>query len=78
MRHADHELPDARLAAALDQVVQHRDQAVAALEGETLLPDVASVQIALDALGTRQLFEYPPPLVFGQRVRENSLFESLA
>ena len=59
MRHADHDLVYACLAALLDQIVQHRNQALPALEGEALLANVARMQITLDTLGPRQLFENP-------------------
>ena len=57
MRHADDALFDALLAATLDEVVQQRDQRVAAFERETLLADVLGVQVALEAFGRRELPE---------------------
>ena len=41
----------------LDELVEQRDQAVAAFEREALLADVLRVQIALEAVGLRQLLE---------------------
>ena len=55
MRHADHALFDAAYAALLDQVIEQRDEAVAAFEREALLADVLRVQVALEAFGGRQL-----------------------
>ena len=57
MRHADDAFFDALLAAALDQIVDQRDQRVAAFEREALLADVLGMQVALEALGRRQLPE---------------------
>ena len=60
MGHADDDILDALLAAALDDLVQHRDQRLAALQRKALLADIAPVQIALQPLGRRQLFQHPP------------------
>ena len=57
MRHADDGLFDAGLAALLHQVVEQRDEAVAALEREALLAHVLGVQVALQPLGRGQLPE---------------------
>ncbi|MBV6417509.1 MAG: hypothetical protein CMLOHMNK_02230 [Steroidobacteraceae bacterium] len=57
MRHADDALFDSRAAAVADQVVEQRDQSIAALEREALLADVLGVQVALEAFGRRQLPE---------------------
>ena len=57
MRHADDRLLDAGAAAPLHQIVEQRDQAVAALEREALLAHVLGVQIALQSLGRGQLPE---------------------
>ena len=54
MRHADHELLHAALAGPLDQIVENRNQRLAAFEREALLAHVARIQVALDALGARQ------------------------
>ena len=45
------------LAAALDEVVQQRNERVAAFERETLLADVLGVQVTLEAFGRRELPE---------------------
>ena len=66
MRHADDALFDALLAAALDQVVEQRDQRVAAFEREALLADVLGVQVALEAFGRRELPENVLLLVGGE------------
>ena len=55
--HPDHELLDALLAAVLDDLVHRRDEALAALEGEALLADVARVEVLLEALGSGQPVE---------------------
>ena len=57
MRHAEHELFNTGSAAALDDVVDQRNQCVATLERKSLLPDVLGVQVALKALSGRQLPE---------------------
>ncbi len=57
MRHADHDLLHPRGARALDQFVDRRNQALAALEREALLPDVARMQISLELLGLGQLLQ---------------------
>ena len=49
VRHADHQFLHAGLARALQQVVEHRDEGFAAFQREALLPDVAGVQVALEA-----------------------------
>ena len=54
MRHADHDFLHAVLARALNEVVEHRDQRLAALEREALLADEPRVQIPLDAFGARE------------------------
>ena len=46
------------LAAAADQGVEHRDQAVAAFQREALLADVAGMQVALQAVGRGQTLEH--------------------
>jgi len=43
--------------ARLQQVVEHRDERVAALERKPLLPHVARVQEALEALGRGQALQ---------------------
>ena len=44
-------------ASLLDELVEQRNEAVAALEREALLADVLGVQVALEALGRRELPE---------------------
>ncbi len=78
MGHADDDLADTGRAALLYQVVDKRDQALAALERESLLPDVARVQVALDALGAGQLLENPAPLLLGEVVGAGTRLEALA
>ena len=44
-------------AGALNEIVEHRDQRLAAFERKALLADEARIQIALDAFGARQAVE---------------------
>ena len=57
MRHAHDDLTDALRTGFLDQQVEHRNQRVASLTGETLLSNVFGVQIALERFGRRQPFQ---------------------
>ena len=57
MRHADHDLLHAGRARALDQLVDRRDQALAAFERKALLAHVARMQVALELLGLGQLLQ---------------------
>ena len=57
MRHADHQLLHAELAAALDDLLQRRDQRFAAFEAEALGAGVALVEEALELLGRGQALE---------------------
>ncbi len=57
MRHADDHFLDAGRAAVLDQVIQQRDERIAAFEREALLADVLGVQVALQALRGGELPE---------------------
>ena len=66
MRHGDDRLFHAGLAALLHEVVEKRDQTVAALEREALLPDVFGVQIPFQTLGGGQLPQDVPLLLDGK------------
>ncbi len=57
MRHADHDLLDFRATALLDEIIEERQERVAAFEREALLADVAGVEIALQPLGGSELPE---------------------
>ncbi len=57
MGHADHHLAHAMAAGALDQLIEHGDQRIAALQREALLAGVLGVQKALQSLGRRQPVE---------------------
>jgi len=57
MRHADHHLLHAVAAGTLDQLVDRRDQALAALQREALLADVAGMQVALELLRLGELLQ---------------------
>ena len=52
----------------MNQVIQQRDQAFAALQREAFLAHVSRMQVALDALGTRQVLQYPVTLLVSQRI----------
>ena len=57
MRHADDAFLDALLPALLDEIVEQRNQRIAAFEREALLADVLGVQVALETFGRRELPE---------------------
>ena len=57
MGHADHGLFQANLAAALDDLLQRRDQRLSAFEAEALGADIFAVQEMFEDLGLRQPFE---------------------
>ena len=64
MRHADHDVFEAvHPAARLDQVLEQRNQAVAALQRESLLRRVARGEVALEALGHREVPEDVLPVL---------------
>ncbi len=77
VRHADHDFLDARGAASLHDVVEERDQRVAALEREALLAHVARVQVALESLGRGELPEQVQALVVGEAVVEPPVLEAV-
>ena len=74
--HADHDFLDAVVAGGADDVVDHRDQAVAAFEREALLADVLGVQVALEAFGGRERFEHADLLVLLQAGIARGLFQA--
>ena len=78
VRHANHEFLQSRAAADLNQLVEHRNQALTAFEGESLLPNVAGVQVAFDALGSRQLPEQPASLSFAEHIAHHAVLEAFA
>ena len=57
MGHAEHDLLHAELAAALDDLLQRRDQRLAAVEAEALGAGVLDVEELLEALGLDELVE---------------------
>ena len=57
MRHAEHDLLHAELAAALDDLLQRRDQRFAAVEAEALGALVLDVDELLEAFGLDQLLQ---------------------
>src|SRR5690242_16647801 len=57
MGHADDRLLDTRRTGALDEIIEQRDEGIATLEREALLPHVFRVEVALQPLSARQLPE---------------------
>ncbi|OWK18647.1 hypothetical protein AJ88_00180 [Mesorhizobium amorphae CCBAU 01583] len=57
MRHAEHDFLEAELAAALEDLLQRRDQRLAAVETETLGTLVLDVDELLEAFGFDQLLQ---------------------
>jgi hypothetical protein len=57
MGHAEHDLLHAEIAAALDDLLQRRDQRLAAVEAEALGARVADVEELLEALRLDELVE---------------------
>ncbi len=78
MRHAENDLLDAARAALLNEIVEHRDQAVCALEREALLPDVTRVQITLDSLRRGELTEDVAALGGRERISQHPVLQPLA
>jgi hypothetical protein len=66
VRHAEHDLLHAKRAAALDDLLQRRDQAFAAVEAETLGAHVLDVQELLEALGLDHLVQDRLPPLAGE------------
>ena len=75
MRHADDDFLEAGLAAPLHQVVQHRDQRIAAFEREALLAHVLRVQVALEAFRRSDLLEDVEALFGAELVQHAALQE---
>src|SRR6185369_13474114 len=69
VRHADDDLLHAGAAGALDEVVDRRDQALAAFQGEALLADVLGMQVALELLGLGELLQQALLLLLRKRRR---------
>ena len=57
MGHAEHDLLHAELAAALDDLLERRDQRLGAVEAEALGAGVLDVDELLEALGLDELVE---------------------
>ena len=57
MRHAEHDLLHAEIAAALDDLLERRDQRLAAVQPEALGAGVFDVEEFLEAFGFHQLVE---------------------
>ncbi len=77
MRHAEDDVFHALRAAGLDDVLEQRDQAVAALERKALLRRVARREIALEALRHRQVPQDVPALVHRKRLAHAADLEVL-
>ena len=58
--HAHHHLAHPLLGGVAQDPVEERDERLSALEREALVPDVAGVEEALEALRLHQLLEHPP------------------
>jgi hypothetical protein len=59
--HADHRLDGAQAAGVVEDLLQHRDEALGALEREALGAGELGVAEALEALGRDQLLEHGAP-----------------
>ena len=55
MRHAEDDVLDSARAAALQDFLEQRDQAVAAFEREALLRGITRREVALETFGHRQV-----------------------
>ncbi|MBA7468558.1 hypothetical protein ES707_03809 [subsurface metagenome] len=66
MRHADHDLLHAEIAAALDDLLQRRDQRLAAVEAEALGAGELDVAEFLETFGLDQLVEDGAPAFAGE------------
>src|SRR4029077_551452 len=75
VRHPDDHFLDAAGAAPLYQVIEQRDEGVAALEREALLADVLRVQVALEPSRGAELPEDVPLLVGAETRLEPPLLE---
>ncbi len=75
MGHADHQLLDAVVAGRTHDVVDHRDQAVAAFQREALLADILGVQVALQTFGCGQAIQHALLAGLVQGALARSLFQ---
>ncbi len=75
MRHADDHLLNAGSTRALDEVIEEHDERLGSLEREALLTDVLGVQVALEALGRRQLSEDVALLLGAEALGESPVLE---
>src|SRR6202000_1387099 len=66
MRHADDDFLDAEIAAALDDLLQRRDQRFRAIETEALGAGEFEIAELLEAFGFYQLVEDRPPALAGE------------
>ena len=66
MRHAQRDLPNAKLGATADDGLQRRDQGFGPLEAEPLGANIFAVQEAFDALGPRQAAQDIAAAVLGE------------
>ena len=58
MGHADHDFLGTVLAAALDQLIHHRNEGFAAFQTKALGARVLAGEIALEAFGGGQTFQH--------------------
>ena len=68
VRHADHHFLHALAAGTLNQVIQQRNQAVAALQRKAFLPDIAGVQVFFQGFRGSDQFQYAS-LAIGGKLR---------
>src|SRR5215469_7044054 len=76
VRHADDDFLDSRQSAALDEIIEQRNERIAPFEGEAPLADVFRVQIALESLRARQLPEDVEPLLAAELLAHAAGLES--
>ena len=77
MRHADDDLLDAALAALLDQIVEQRDQRVAAFEREALLRRILRREIALEPFGRGQVTQERLALLAREAMLDAAVLEAI-
>ena len=77
MRHADHDFLDAALPALLDQIVEQRNQRVAAFEREALLRRVLRREIALEPFGGGQVTQERAALFVREAILHATCLEAV-
>jgi hypothetical protein len=77
MRHADHDLLDAALAALLDQIVEQRDERVAAFEREALLRRKLRREITLEPFRRSQVTQQRAALFSREAMLDAAFLEAV-